>query len=73
MPGDQAREPGYRFKGKCRSCGALIRMVWIKSGKWHPCDSTPQKVITTDGVVVAGLRSHFATCPNADQHRRGRS
>lgn len=27
---------------------------------------------TTAGLVVRGRVSHFASCPNADQHRRAR-
>lgn len=80
---------------KCRSCGAEIIWVKLKSGKVHPCnpgywrykeDGGSDRLITSDGNVVAGtivkfpepkemgfpkgMVSHFATCPNADKHRR---
>ncbi len=40
----------------CRSCGAGIYWIVTAKGKRMPVDP--------DGT------SHFATCPNADQHRR---
>ena len=79
---------------KCRSCGAEIKFIKLKSGKWNPVD--PQKrtlvegegnevIITDSGEVVtgrfasldeganrSGYISHFATCPNANQHRKER-
>jgi len=54
---------------QCRSCGQEIE--WLKiasSGKSHPVDTTPV-MIETSGSPIEGRRSHFATCPNADQHR----
>lgn len=70
----------------CRSCFANI--VWAKTLKGHniPLDPrpTPQGnlVFEADDVTVrparthdlGGVRfvSHFATCPNAGHHRRGR-
>lgn len=43
---------------ECTSCKA--RIYWVLSGKmrWMPVDPTGT--------------SHFATCPNADAHRRAR-
>ena len=79
---------------QCRSCGAEIKFIKLKSGKWNPVD--PQKrtlvegdgtevIVTDSGEVVtgrfasleeganrSGYISHFATCPNADSHRKGR-
>lgn len=79
---------------KCRSCGAEIKFIQLKSGKWNPVD--PQKrtlvegegnevIVTESGEVVtgrfasldeganrSGYISHFATCPNANQHRKER-
>lgn len=40
----------------CRSCGADIHWIETASGKRMP--------VNPDGT------SHFATCPNADQHRK---
>lgn len=56
----------------CRSCDAPI--VWIKSpaGKSIPCDPPVLSVVTDAGEVVRGRISHFATCPNAAQHRKPR-
>ncbi len=62
----------------CKSCGAPI--VWGKTfaGKSVPLDPPEKRYIKlTDGVAFGRLRmvetwlSHFATCPNAGQHRRG--
>lgn len=55
---------------QCRSCQAEI--VWIKtsSGKPMPCDPKLITVVTDEGVTVKGRLSHFATCPNAGQHRK---
>lgn len=71
---------------RCRSCEAPIEWAaWEKSGK--PCILDASADPNGKLVCVAGkvryataeddrLRrprrtSHFATCPNADQHRRG--
>ena len=42
--------------GSCKSCGASIFWLTTKAGKSMP--------VNHDG------RSHFATCPNAQQHRK---
>lgn len=55
----------------CRSCGAAI--IWLKTsnGKNCPCDAAT--VADEDEVFDHRKHiSHFATCPNADQHRRPR-
>jgi hypothetical protein len=62
---------------ECRSCKAPI--IWAKTqgGKLMPLDSLPQQryvLEEREEGTVAIYRpvfvSHFATCPNADQHRR---
>lgn len=55
---------------KCKSCGAAI--VWGKAaaGKAIPLDPAVLSVVTEAGEVVRGRISHFATCPDAAQHRR---
>ncbi len=61
---------------KCRSCGAPI--VWVvmrPSGKKMPLDAKPvtRIVLNLDddrGEVRDTYLSHFATCPNAAQHRK---
>ena len=63
-------------RGSCRSCGAEILWVETQNGKRMPLDFTPERrfVIDPSNGMLAKLRntyvSHFATCPNADQHRR---
>lgn len=55
----------------CKTCGAAI--VWLKTstGKAMPVDAgTVQEGET---LFVPGRHtSHFATCPQADQHRKPR-
>jgi len=64
---------------RCKSCGAEI--IWIKTpqGKNHPVDAKPKKMwVHEDHPVhypwklVDAHESHFATCPNADQHRKSK-
>lgn len=75
---------------RCKSCGAEIIWIRMKSGKAMPCDAEPipymelfsggMKLVTEQGEVVQGCYdgtsdkigyvSHFATCPNANQHRK---
>ena len=73
---------------KCSSCGADIVFVRMRDGAWMPCDVEGEVVVPIDGTAIAAnrldaegsvfrgelrLRSpHWATCPNAAQHRRGR-
>lgn len=45
-------------RGSCRSCGARIWWVGMRSGKLNPFNGD--------------ATSHFATCPNADEHRKAR-
>lgn len=57
----------------CSSCGASI--VWFRTlaGKKMPVDES--STLPTDGAHQLDLKrhvSHFATCVNADQHRRPR-
>ncbi len=71
---------------RCRSCGAAIEWVLTDSGKSMPVDTQPRAdgtlVLSTEndvlrarspGLFDAGKPryvSHFATCPQAAQHRR---
>lgn len=57
----------------CSSCGA--RIVWFRTaaGKRMPVDEAT--TLPTDAEHQLDLtrhKSHFATCPNASQHRRPR-
>lgn len=67
----------------CGSCGAQILWVETSTGKWVPLDPdmVPDgNVEVYDGVAVVianssvgsrdRYKSHFATCPNAGQHRK---
>lgn len=66
----------------CRSCGAEIRWVVSSNGKSMPLDATPDPaglVAVHNGVAHVGrnmvegeqkFTSHFATCPNARDHRK---
>ncbi len=63
-----------------RSCGAEILWVQLASGKRMPLDlkNMEQRFIvsgTTEPMQGSSRRtylSHFAVCPNADEHRRPR-
>lgn len=56
---------------KCRACGADI--VWIETpnGKRMPCDPPRRTIVDDMGQVREGRTPHWATCPNAEQFRRG--
>lgn len=56
---------------RCRTCRA--RIVWLKTdaGKNMPTDA--DTVEPDDETFEQGRHvSHFATCPDSDQHRRAR-
>jgi hypothetical protein len=56
--------------GRCKSCHAQILWVVMESEKLMPCDPAPVTIVSREGKVVSGFISHFATCPNAAQHRK---
>ncbi len=61
----------HPFETRCTSCGAAIVWFRTKNGKGMPVDEATTK--PTDREEQLDLKrhiSHFATCPNADQHRR---
>lgn len=78
--------PEFEFaaqRGQCSSCGAPIIWAMSERRKRMPMDAEPTVLApgqyklreNDDGSVDAYLVrrvwvSHFATCPNADQHRR---
>lgn len=61
---------------RCRTCGAEI--LWVEmldTGKKMPVDLPLQTVVVvnsdkTQGAVRQAASSHFATCPQASEHRR---
>ena len=69
---------------KCRSCGAPMLWVTTAKGKAMPIDSEPcedgnvdistgRAVYVKAGETLPGIplyKSHFASCPNAKQHRK---
>lgn len=56
---------------KCKTCEAWIRWVRsAKSGKPIPLNAPRVPFITERGLVIYGYVPHWATCPDADKHRR---
>lgn len=53
----------------CRSCGASIIFLRTKNRKMIPCDAD---TVEHDDYQFdfKKHKSHFATCPNAAQHRK---
>jgi len=55
----------------CKECGQEIHFIEMKdNGHIMPCDTTLQKIITRNGNLVKGYRSHFATCAKATRFRK---
>ena len=68
------RQGAPAAEATCRSCGAPV--VWAKTAndRAMPLDARPEKrVVVEDGVarVVDAFVAHWASCPNADEHRKG--
>ncbi len=62
---------------RCRSCDASVVWMITNTGKNMPvdADSVDEAELEFDGMKPkfdhqAGHVSHFATCPQANQHRR---
>lgn len=58
---------------KCRSCGEYI--VWVKTQAGNNMPVDADSFTEGDELVYdaeAGHISHFATCPNADSHRKSK-
>jgi hypothetical protein len=67
----QARVPATprRTAGTCRSCGAEI--VWLRTASGRNMPINAETFEPGDEQFDAKRhQSHFATCPEADQHRR---
>jgi hypothetical protein len=58
------------MSNQCRSCGDAIVGVKTSTGKNMPVDAHTYE--ENDGLVYVPDKhiSHFATCPNADKHRK---
>ena len=58
----------------CGSCGAAIAWIEVEARR----DGSPRRMpvhLSTAQIGLDGVRraeSHFAHCPNAEQHRRNR-
>ena len=71
-----------RGRSRCRSCGACIEWAEVaKSGRKMPFDGEivpvgsrhePETRRLIEIVDLEVTTSHFATCPDAEQWRRGR-
>lgn len=59
---------------KCKSCGADIYWIQMVSGKMMPVDAKEKKLvrIKNRGEIITAYEPHWATCPNADKHRKKR-
>lgn len=63
----------HPFTKQCTSCGADVVWFNTKAGKRMPVDESSTR--STDAAHQLDLSrhvSHFATCPQAGQHRRPR-
>lgn len=63
--------------GTCSSCGAAILWAKTPQGKAMPLDAKPEKRVvlgrqTGEAHVLDTYLPHWASCPNAAQHRRPR-
>jgi hypothetical protein len=63
----------------CQSCGAEIVWAETEAGRKIPLDAVPEKRFVIADAPLSRARvavmqptyvSHFATCPNAAEHRR---
>lgn len=66
---DDTNEAHERRITRCRSCRA--RIVWFETpnGKKMPVDADTVEA-DDDELDLSRHQSHFATCPNANQHRK---
>lgn len=66
----------------CKTCKAPIRWAMTETGERMPLDEKPLSQFTLEERWVRGTllvvavsatvyQPHFATCPDADQHRAG--
>lgn len=70
MAGIRERHP---FEVPCSSCQQPIVWFRTKNGNRMPVDAeTTRPTDAEHQLDLTRHRSHFATCPNANQHRRPR-
>ena len=60
----------------CSKCGREIEWLETESrgdkpSKRMPLDPAVVQIVTDEGKTVRGRVSHYATCPDAAQFRRG--
>jgi hypothetical protein len=55
---------------ECRSCGASIVFLKTSTGKNMQVNAETVSAGDTEFEPAAGHESHFASCSNADGHRR---
>lgn len=69
--GDSTSEAHERRITRCRSCHAKI--IWFKTdaGKNMPVDADTVEPHDQD-LDLSRHHSHFASCQNADKHRKSR-
>lgn len=68
---DQTTEAHERRITRCRSCQARIIFLTTAAGKKMPVDADTVEP-NDEEFDSERHESHFATCPNAGQHRRSR-
>jgi hypothetical protein len=57
----------------CRSCGAEIAWVRTEAGKMMPVDIDVVDIQKEkDGEVFIVMKSHWGTCPDAKEWRKGK-
>ena len=55
---------------KCVSCGAEIQWLKTEAGNRMPVDAGQLSAVGATVFDPKTMISHFATCPNAAQHRK---
>lgn len=54
---------------QCSSCKAEIK--WLRTERGHLMPVNAETVGVDDKIFKPGIHvSHFATCPNSDEHRK---
>ena len=56
---------------ECKECGKFIHFIEMKGdGRLMACETTLQKIITRNGNLVEGFRSHYANCLKKTRFRK---